>query len=430
MNRLLSGVVATTTTVLAALNLVAAAGAAAAVESAEATPAVGTSAAPATPDLATRVDAAIDRALASRRIVGAVVLVAQDGRLVYRRAAGLADREAGTPMREDAIFLLASVTKPIVSVAALRLVEQGRLRLEDPVSRWLPHFRPRTAEGAAPNITVHHLLTHTAGLGYDFMQPADGPYRRLGVSNGLDRPGPSLDENLRRIARAPLAYTPGDSWGYSMATDVLGAVVAKAAGQDLPAAVRRLVTAPLQMDDTRFSVVDRGRLVAHYADGQPAPVRMQGLQAVGFHGATVNFAPGRLLDRRAYPSGGAGMAGTAGDVLRFLETVRAGGGPLLRPETVALMAKAHVGAEARTEGPGWGFGYGWGVLLDPAAARSPQSAGTLQWGGAYGHKWFIDPQRRLTVVALTNTTFEGMAGVFTTDLRDAVYGAGTPAEAR
>ncbi|MEC5397438.1 serine hydrolase domain-containing protein [Uliginosibacterium sp. H1] len=375
-------------------------------------------------------NAAIDRAIAEQRIVGTVVLVAHEGRLVYHRAAGLADREAGTPMREDAIFLLASVTKPIVTVAAMRLVEQGRLRLDDPVTRWLPDFHPASRDGSTPVITVHQLLTHSAGLSYDFMQPAEAPYQQLQISNGLNRPELGLAENLSRITRAGLIYEPGTAWGYSMATDVLGAVIEKVSGQSLPEAVATLVTTPLAMHDTAFTVRDPQRLVTHYGDGEPgksAPVRMGESATVPFFGAPVSFSPRRILDDRAYASGGAGMAGTAADFLRLAELLQNRGGELLRPATVADMLRPHVGAHAQTQGPGWGFGYGGAVLVDPVVAQTPQSAGSMRWGGAYGHNWFIDPRRRLTVVAFTNTTFEGMAGAYVRDVRDAVYQALTAA---
>ncbi|MCA3885139.1 MAG: beta-lactamase family protein, partial [Burkholderia sp.] len=148
-----------------------------------------------------RLDDALDRALADERMVGAVVLVAQDGELRYARAAGLADRETGTPMREDALFRLSSVTKPVVAAAAMRLVAAGHLTLDEPVARWLPEFRPTLTDGTPAVITLRHLLSHTAGLGYRFLEAdGDGPYARAGVSDGMDRSGLSLDENLRRIA--------------------------------------------------------------------------------------------------------------------------------------------------------------------------------------------------------------------------------------
>jgi CubicO group peptidase (beta-lactamase class C family) len=385
------------------------------------TPAAGPDPAPPVDaELSARLDGAVDRALAEQRLVGTVVLVARDGQVVYHRAAGLADREAGKPMREDAIFLLSSVTKPIVTAAVMRLVEEGRLRSSDLVTRWLPEFRPETADGAAPPITIHQLLTHSAGLTYVFLEPEGGPYHRLGVSMGSDAPGVSLEENLARLSAAPLAYLPGTAWGYSMAMDVLGAVVARVVGRPLPEAVEALVTGPLGMADTAFAVADPGRLATPYGEAWPRPVRMGAKHTGLFRGAAVEFVPGRLNDSRAYPSGGAGMAGTAGDVLVLLEALRSG--RLVRPETFSTMTRAHVGPKAQTQGPGWGFGYGGAVLVDPAAAGSPQSAGTLQWGGVYGHKWFVDPARRLTMVALTNTAFEGVAGQFTIDVRDALYG--------
>jgi CubicO group peptidase (beta-lactamase class C family) len=376
--------------------------------------------------LRTRLDEAIEGALEERRIVGTVVLVSKDGGLVYSRAAGFADREAGRSMEENGIFLLASVTKPIVTAAALRLVEDDRMALRDSVRRWLPEFEPRLADGRVPEITIHHLLTHSAGLTYTFMEPPDGPYHRLRIPNGFDRSDVTLDEVVRRISAAPLSYEPGAGWGYSMAIDVLGAVIEKVTLQPLPQAVAELVLAPLDMKDTGFAVVDTRRLVTHYADSKPQPRRMTDDDQVNFFGKPVAFSPVRLLDPKAFPSGGSGMAGTATDVLTFLEGVRAGG--LLQPQTrtVIFEVQAPMDQQAAASGsefgPGWDFGLGGAVLVDPKAAGTPQAPGTLQWNGAYGHKWFIDPANQFTVVALTNTAFEGMIGRFTVDVRNAIYG--------
>lgn len=379
---------------------------------------------PEDPALRGRVDSVIDRALAEKRIVGTVVVVAKDGRVVYHRAAGFADREAKKPMREDSVFLLASLTKAMASVAALKLVEQGKLGLEDPVTKWIPTFRPKLADGTEPVITVRHLMTHTAGLTYDFMEPPDGPYHKARVSNGLDQPGLSMKENLRRLASAPLTSAPGTRWAYSMATDVLGEVIARAAGAPLPAVVEQFVTRPLGMKDTAFSVKDAARLVTPYADGKPEPVRMGESLFVPNGLGGVTFVPGRVFDKRSFPSGGAGMVGTAGDYLKLLEAIRTGGAPVLKPATVERLTTDQVGVQAESAGPGWGFGLGVGVLVDPVKAKSPQSAGAFSWMGAYGHTWFVDPKQGLTVIALTNTTFEGMWGAFPVALRDAVYDAG------
>lgn len=373
------------------------------------------------PSAADALDVAIDAAIADRRIVGAVVLVAREGEVVYRRAAGLADREAAVPLRDDAIFRLASVTKPFVTAAAMRLVEDGALALDAPVTRWLKDFRPRLADGSVPEITIRHLLTHTSGLSYRFIEPAGSAYHLHDVSDGLDQPGLSITENLARLAAVPLAFAPGAAWRYSLSIDVLGAVMEQATGASLPDLVATLVTGPLGLRDISFGVADRSRLAKPYANAAPAPIAMTDGLAVEMDGGAAVFAPSRILDPASYPSGGAGMSGTAGDVLTFLEAIRTGDAPILTPASIAAMTRDQVGEQAETQGPGWGFGYGWAVLVDPEAAQTPQARGTLQWGGAYGHSWFVDRTNGLTVVALTNTAFEGVNGRFVTDIRDAVY---------
>ncbi len=158
---------------------------------------------------ADRLNQVIDRALSENRIIGTAILAARDGNVVFSRAAGLADRASGRPVRGDTVFRLASMTKPIVSAATRVLVERGKIQLDDPVTRWLPNFRPALPDGRQPTITVRHLLTHTAGLNYGFKEAANGPYHRAHVSDGLDQPGLSIDENLRRLASVPLLHPPG-----------------------------------------------------------------------------------------------------------------------------------------------------------------------------------------------------------------------------
>jgi CubicO group peptidase (beta-lactamase class C family) len=370
-----------------------------------------------------RLDRAIDRAVDERRVVGSVVVVMQDGEVVYRRAAGLADRETNRPMRDDAIFRVASLSKPVVSAAAMVLVERGRMDLQDPVTKWLPEFRPQTRDGRVPVITIHHLLTHTAGLSYGFFQPSDGPYHRAGVSDGLDRSGIGLDEEVRRIAAAGLAYEPGTKWGYSIAIDVLGAVIAKVAGEPLPDSVRRLVTAPLALADTGFLVDDGPRLAVPYFDGKPEPARMEDPQVVPFRGpGVIRFSPTRAFDRTSFASGGAGMVSTATDYTRFLEALRLGGRPVLKASTVQQITTSQIGDLTPTNLPAWGFGYGAIVLKDNTLAKSPQTAGTWTFNSVLGQSFFVDPERKLTVVAFTNTALEGGFGAFPIQIRDAVYG--------
>ena len=366
-------------------------------------------------------DRVIDEAITDQRIVGAAVIAARDGEIVYQRAAGYADRESRRPVRENEIFRLASMTKAIVSVAALALMDQGRLQLEHPVTHWLPEFRPRLADGREPVITIRHLLTHTAGLSYLFMESPQGPYHRLGVSDGLDQSGVTLAENVRRIAAAPLLFEPGTNWHYSVGVDVLGAVLERVTGSSLPQLVRSLVTAPLGMSSADFVVPADTVLATPYGDATPEPVRMTNPFQLPFLGGAINYSPARAFDREAFPSGGTGMVGTAADYLRFIEAIRTGGAGVLRPQTAAAMTRNAIGDIA--PGPGFGFGLGVQVLRDPAAAQSALNAGAWNWGGVYGNHYWVDPVAHISFVALTNTAVAGMFGAFPLALQRAVYPA-------
>lgn len=374
--------------------------------------------------LHTYADEAIDRALSEKRIVGTVVQVALGGVLVYSRAAGFADREHKRIMSENALFRLASVTKPIVSTAALALISQGKLSLNDPVTHWMPAFRPKLPNGQDASITVHQLLTHTAGLTYRFFQEEQGTYELAGISDGMDLAGISLEENLQRLASVPLLYEPGNMWRYSIATDVLGAVIEKVTGMSLREAVQMLVTHPLHMTDTDFVAVDSDRLTAAYADGSEEPRLLhKELEQVPFIEGTAGFrlVPNRANDTSAYVSGGAGMIGSTGDFLTLLETLRQGGKPVLTEAVAAEMSINQIGDLMMPYWPGRGFGLGFTVLKDPVAAGTPESPGTWRMGGTYGHSWFVDPKEELSVAAFTNTALEGMSGQYTTDICDAIY---------
>lgn len=361
------------------------------------------------------IDAAIDRALSESRIVGAVVLVAQDGELVYRRAAGFADREAGRPMRLDTPFRFASVTKPFTVMAAMKLVEQGRLSPDDAVAEYLPHFRPRLGDGSTAEITVAHLMAHTAGLDYRFQQPRGGSYARAGVSDGLDEAHGTLADNLERIASVPLASRPGVMWRYSVATDVLGAVIEAAAGRPLEEAMQKLVLDPLELG-ARFHWPDDD-LAAPYHDDEAAPRRMAGpveLALPYVEGPGIRFDPDRIRQHSAWPSGGGGMAGTASDVLALLEAFRTG--DFLDAHLRDAARTSWIDVDEAAMGPGWGFSWFGSVLVDPAAAGSGWSKGSVSWGGVYGNWWCIDFARKRTVVSLTNTAYEGLFGRYVQDV--------------
>ena len=375
-------------------------------------------------NMADRLDAVVDRWVSQQKIVGVVALVARDGELVYRRAAGYADREAAIPVREDTIFRIASMTKAIVSATALALVEEGKLSLDDTVANWLPYFTPRLADGRQPDITIRQLMTHTSGLSYVFLEPEGNVYQTQGVLMGLENTGATLEHALRDLASVPLFYEPGTEWRYSLSYDVLGGVIEKVTGVTLQEAVKRYVTGLLDMDDTGFVAEDPKRLAAPYLDGETKAVRMNegDLLPLGI-GAPISVA--RATDPSAYPSGGAGMSGTAIDYLRFLEAIRTGGLPILNEESAAAFGEHVIGdLRAWTEGEGWGHSLGAAVLLDPVAAGTPQNAGTWQWGGALGTHFFVDPVEKLSVVVLTNTTVAGVIGAFPAEIRDAIYADG------
>lgn len=359
------------------------------------------------------IDKTIDDAVASGKLVGAVVMVARDGQTIYRRAAGLADREAGTEMREDTIFRAASLTKPMVAATILAMADKGLLRVDDPVSTHLPYFRPALPGGDVPVITLKHLLTHTAGLSYDYS--ASDPR----ISAGLTDTDMSLDEVLRLLAGQPLTYAPGTSWAYSMAIDVLGGVAAAVHGGTLGEAVAHYVTGPLGMNDTRFGVADRARLAVPYADGDDRPERMGDLHAAkNPWGGITRFSPGRIFNPRAFQSGGGGMATTAPDFMRFLNAMLQEGGPVLAPETAGQALRDQMGYERE---PGQAFSFLGSYTVDPHRAGLFWPAGTNNWGGIYGHIWSIDPVNRVCMVSLSNTAFYGGELAFPAALRKAVY---------
>ncbi len=360
-----------------------------------------------------------------QRLVGAVVLVREHGALRHASATGLADRESATPMQRDQLFRLASVSKPLLSTVILGLVAEGVLDLDAPVQRWLRDFRPALADGSTPAISLRQLLSHSSGLGYRFLEAdAKGPYARAGVSDGMDANPLSLADNVRRIAQAPLLFAPGSQWLYSLGVEVAGAVAEAATGESLQALFERLLAAPLGLRDTAFAARNAARLATPYVSDTPQPHRLREGEVVApFEGTVgIEYSLARATDASRFPSAGAGLVGSADEVMAVLEALRdVQRSGLLPPALAAEMASPQVGEQGPPEPAGWGFGLGFAVLRDAAASGTPQNVGTWRWGGAYGHSWFVDPARGLSVVALTNTLYEGMDGAFVDELRDAVY---------
>ena len=363
--------------------------------------------------MANDVDAVIDGAIAEQRIVGTEVIVARHGEIIYRRAAGHFDREAGVAMPQNAIYRLASVTKPVVAATALAMADKGLLRLDDTVASHLPYFTPRLADGTTPDITIHHLLSHTSGLSYDY---AADPR----INTGLGQTDLGFEENFTLVAGQPLLFAPGAGWNYSVAIDLLGAVLAEVHGGALEDAVRLHVTGPLGMNETGYFVADTKRFAKPYADGASGAVPMDDPHTA--EDGVTEFAPSRIFNLKAFQSGGAGMAGTPEDLLVFFETLRKGGGQILQAQTVAAGFGNRIGA-LRRDDAGLRFGYFGAVVDDPSAAATPEGKGSVNWGGVYGHSWLVDRANGITMLSTSNTALEGCLGPFPKQVRNAAYAA-------
>lgn len=372
-------------------------------------------------NLQEEVDLVVNQAIQDKRIVGAVILIYQNGTEVYRGAHGFSDRENNIPMSTDTIFRFSSLSKTITSVAALRLIDAGKLNLDDPVTKWLPTFKPQTSDGRSPTITIRHLLTHTSGLSYPFLETKNGPYHQLGVSDGLDLVDFSLNENIRRLGEAPLLFKPGNDWNYSLSTDVLGAVIEQVEGKSLTDVADEQVFIPLEMKNTGFILKNSLPVSIPYADHKPEPIRMVDAQEVPFALSSIIFYPSRIFDKTAFPSGGGSISGTADDYVKLLESIRLETIPL-KKDTLDKLTTIQTGDIILRNELGWGWSLGFAVLKNPIIAKTPQSKGTYQWGGIWGHCWWVDPTYKLTVVILTNTAIEGLVGQqFSNDIRDAIY---------
>jgi CubicO group peptidase (beta-lactamase class C family) len=356
-------------------------------------------------------------------LAGWLLTISRHGKLVYVSHYGHRDKEAGLEVTPDTLWRIYSMTKPVTSVAAMMLYEEGRLQLTDPVSKFIPAFtdmrvftggsdqRPVTVPATEP-VRVHHLLTHTSGLTYGFHRthPVDAMYREAGFDLG-DRPNTTLAEACDRWAAFPLLFQPGTEWNYSISTDVLGRVVEVASGQPLDEFFAQRILEPLGMTDTAFYARpdDLPRLAALYsrgADGKAA--RMDSL------GAAARKKPVML-------SGGGGLVSTAADYHRFLQMLlpradspagELDGMRLLSPRTVGYMTRNHLpgnqdlaqfGRPLNAESPqvGTGFGLGFAVVIDPVALKVVNSAGELSWGGAASTAFWLDPAEELTVSFFT-----------------------------
>ena len=353
------------------------------------------------------------RYLDQKKIAGALTLVARRGRVAHFSSLGMMDLERGKPMREDTIFRIYSMSKPITSVALMTLYEHGRFQLDDAVHKYIPAFRDLRVYEAGNHptfatrpversMTIRDLLTHTSGLTYGFMERTnvDRAYRRLGIG---DRSS-TLAEMMEKLGKLPLEFSPGTKWNYSVSTDVVAHLVERISGRRFDTFVRDEITGPLGMSDTGFHVPDdkASRFAQCYQRSAGG-----GLEQV--KGRTFREPP-------SAPSGGGGLVSTATDYMRFCEAMRQGGAlgdvRLLGPKTVRLMRSNHLpnGRELADVSVsmfseaiyrGVGFGLGFAMTTDVRSTQIAGSLGEFWWGGAASTAFWIDPVEDVCVVLLT-----------------------------
>lgn len=365
-----------------------------------------------------RIDRHFERYVDDGRLAGWLAVITRGGKVAHIASAGRRDIEADLPIERDTLFRIYSMTKPITSVAAMMLYEEGAFELKDPVHRYIPSFRDtrvyRSGSSLAPvtepmtePIRIWHLLTHTAGLtyGFNYIHPVDAMYRAAGFEWASPR-GADLAECCDRWAGLPLVFQPGTSWNYGVATDVLGRVVEVASGQTLDEFFSSRIFEPLGMHDTRWWVDDdhAERLAALYlpeaGTRRAVPTTM---------GKAARRPPDML-------SGGGGLVSTAGDYHRFTQMLRGlgevDGVRLLGPRTVEYMTSNHLpgGVDlehfgqstfAETSFDGVGFGLGFSVVEDPVANKTLSSLGDFGWGGAASTAFWVDPLEDLTALFFT-----------------------------
>jgi CubicO group peptidase (beta-lactamase class C family) len=377
-----------------------------------------------------RISAWLKQEIDEGRLPGAVVLVARNGKIVYQDSVGMLDKERTVAMRQDAMFRVASMTKPIVSVATMMMVEQGRLKLADPVSVYLPElkelkvakdptFRTTDTEPARP-MTVHDLLRHSSGLTYWFIGQK-GPIQTRYQDEDIDGLH-SMDagEMLRKLADIPLLFQPGTTFNYSVSTDVLGHVLERVAGKGLDRILEEMIFTPLGMKDTSFWVASDklGRLAQPFTN-DPDPWIFKWLD--------VSKPPKRF-------SGGAGLAGTANDYHRFAQMVANGGvldgARLLSPKTVQYMISDHLGiggggpiakGPAYLPGDGYGFGLGFAVRVADGLSNLIGTRGDAHWGGITGPAFWIDQKEGLVAILMLQAPRHRFYNRMV--LRNLVYGA-------
>ena len=362
------------------------------------------------PERLERIATEVQRSIDDKRIAGAVTLVMRHGQMAWFKAQGMADREAGKPMRTDNMFRICSMTKPVTSLAVMMLYEEGHFLLEDPISKFLPEFRnpkvfvkPASGEPysipATREITIRDLLRHTSGLTYQWNSDLGPLYKKADVPSGVMQYEGTIADGVKRLAGVPLLFNPGDRWEYSLGVDVLGRLVEVVSGKPLDLFFRERIFEPLGMKDTYFyppdPKIDRlATAYTYYPD--------KGLNRF----PDTPITEGSLVYSADYPirgpkklfSGGAGLVSTAQDYARFCQMMLDGGktgnARLLSRKSVELMTHDQLGKINADQS----FGLGFGVEGGKTPLSELGSEGAYSWGGFFYTAFSIDPKEQMIVI--------------------------------
>jgi len=373
------------------------------------------------PERLDRIAALMEEHVDQGLLGGAVALVARDGKVAWLHSAGMQDREQRVPMSPDTIFRIASMSKPITSVAVMMLYEQGRFQLKDPLSRYIPEFRATKVLAAGGDggqavvparreITIRHLLTHTSGLTYQWDGRVGPKYREAGITHGLLQDEDLLGDDMARLAQIPLVHQPGEAWTYGLSVDVLGRVVEVVSGMSLDEFLSTQLFEPLRMTDTHFylSKDKVARLAAVYGPDPNGGLKRLGPELLG-GGSFVHTTTYPYDGPARYYSGGGGLCSTIGDYARFLQMLLNGGRldgvQVLSPATVALMTADHVG-DLKSDS---GFGLGFAVTRSLRESGELTSVGAYRWGGFWYTTFFVDPAQNMFGICMAQQCPAGKA---------------------
>lgn len=374
-----------------------------------------------------RVAAVVQSYIEQDKIAGGVVGVARNNKLVYLKSFGVADKDSRQPMRDDSIFRIASMTKPVTSVAVMMLYEEGRILLNDPVSKYIAEFKdpkvlvavnpgdPDTEYTTVParrEITIADLLSHTSGISYRFWnkKPIADIYEQAGIYDGLAPTQGTIGEAVKKLAQQPLVNHPGEAYEYGLNTDVLGYLVEVVSGMPLDRFFKERIFNPLKMVDTQFFVSEaqKPRLVSLYVPGPQGGIVKAAEEPTRWGG--LLFSPAvPYSDSRTYFSGGGGLSSTAKDYLRFTQMLINGGQldgvRLLSPKSIELMSTNHIGKLSVWDNipPGAAgnlgdkFGLGFGIRSE-AGLNELGNVGEYMWAGIFNTRFWIDPKEKLSIV--------------------------------